>query len=151
MTVDRPFALSQLPYSNHVLRLPPFSLSSGLEKIEEKLSQAYLDLLDLVLSTVRHDPTYPVGSPSYNIFLTLEHMHAVPRRYETFEMPGRTEKLAVNSLGFAGMLLVKSEEELKAVVDTGVGKILRGVGLESVHEVQVAGNAFEPENTSSHL
>lgn len=36
------------------------------------------------------------------------------------------------------MLLVKCEEELQAVRKEGVGKILRGVGLESVHEIQVS-------------
>ena len=43
------------------------------------------------------------------------------------------DKLSVNSLGFAGMLLVKSEIELDAVKEEGVQNILRGVGLENVH------------------
>ena len=43
----------------------------------------------------------------------------------------------MNALGFAGMLLVKSEEELGVVRGEGVGKVLRGVGLENVHEVQM--------------
>ena len=48
--------------------------------------------------------------------------------------------LSVNSLAFAGMLVAKSESELEAVKNAGVGKILRSVALESVHELQVTGS-----------
>lgn len=51
--------------------------------------------------------------------------------------------MPVNSLGFAGMLLVKSESELEAVKEETIGRILRGVGLESVHEQQVEGTGRE--------
>ena len=51
--------------------------------------------------------------------------------------------MSVNALGFAGMLLVKSENELEEVKSEGIGKILRGVGLESIHEEQVQGTAAE--------
>jgi len=50
-----------------------------------------------------------------------------------------TRPLSVNALAFSGMLVAKSEEELEGVKREGVGKILRSVGLESVHELQVAG------------
>lgn len=77
--------------------------------------------------------------PSYNVILTLEHLHLIPRRHETYTLQETGESLSVNSLGFAGMLLVKSEEELEAVKKESVGKILRGVGLQNVHELQVVG------------
>ena len=54
----------------------------------------------------------------------------MPRRRETHVLAGTGEKLSVNALGFAGMLLVKSEQELGAVKEEGVGNILRGVALE---------------------
>lgn len=89
-----------------------------------------------MVQTVRHDPHYPAGTPSYNVFLTLEHIHVVPRRQETHVLAETGEKLSVNALGFAGMLLVKSEGELEAVRQEGVGKILRDVALESTLEAQ---------------
>ncbi|KAJ7747272.1 ATP adenylyltransferase-domain-containing protein [Mycena metata] len=107
------------------------------------LAQAFLNLLDLVVSTIRHDPHYPVGKPSYNVVLTLEHMHLVPRRQENHVLTETGDTLSVNALAFAGMMLVKSERELEAVKKEGVGKILRAVGLESVHELQVQGTAAE--------
>ncbi|KAL1941971.1 hypothetical protein VTO73DRAFT_6501 [Trametes versicolor] len=135
---DRPFALSSVPYANHVRRLPSSLPTTRPAALEPILTDAFLSLLDLAISTVRRDGTYPPGPPSYNVVLTLEHMHVVPRRRETHVLAGTGEELSVNALGFAGMLLVKSEREMEAVKGEGLGVILRGVGLESVHEEQVS-------------
>jgi ATP adenylyltransferase len=107
------------------------------------LSSAFIQLLDLSISTIRHDPDYPTGSPSYNVILTLEHLHLIPRRHDTYTLTETKDKIGINSLGFAGMLLVKSEGELEAVKQEGVAKILRGVALQSVHDLQVEGTARE--------
>jgi ATP adenylyltransferase len=96
-----------------------------------------------VISTIRHDPDYPAGKPSYNVVITLEHMHLIPRRQETHILQETGDELSVNALAFAGMLLVKSERELDAVKTEGVGKILRAVGLEGVHDLQVQGTSAE--------
>ncbi|KAI0630099.1 ATP adenylyltransferase-domain-containing protein [Trametes polyzona] len=134
---DRAFTLQSLPYANHVRRLPSSLPSASPSELEPALANAFLALLDLAISTVRHEPTYPPGPPSYNVVLTLEHMHVVPRLREAHTLAGTGEALSVNALGFAGMLLVKSERELEAVREEGVGAILAGVGLKSVHDVQV--------------
>ena len=131
-----PFSLSTLPYANHIRRLPSSLSTLSASELEPILADAFLSLLDLAIQTVRHDPQYPAGTPSYNVVLTLEHMHVVPRRAETHTLAGTGEALSVNALGFAGMLLVKSERELEAVRAEGVTRILRGVGLESAHEAQ---------------
>ncbi|KIK83306.1 hypothetical protein PAXRUDRAFT_832084 [Paxillus rubicundulus Ve08.2h10] len=139
----KPFAISSLPYANHVFRLPPLLFNSTPAELSQALFPPFLSLLDLVVSTVRHDPNYPTGSPSYNVILSLEHIHMIPRRHEAYTIEKTQERISVNSLGFAGMLLAKSEAELKSIKEEGIGKILRGVGLESVHELQVAGTALE--------
>ena len=72
-------------------------------------------------------------------------MHLIPRRQEEHVLAETGEKLSVNALAFAGMMLVKSERELEAVKIEGVGKILRGVALDSVHELQVQGTSAEAE------
>jgi len=133
----KPFRLSALPYANHVRRLPALSSSTQREILEDVLRESFISLLDLTISSIRHDPTYPAGSPSYNVILTLEHMHLIPRKLEDHVLSETGDKLSVNALGFAGMLLVKSETELEAVKKEGVGKILRAVGVESVHEQQI--------------
>jgi ATP adenylyltransferase len=148
-SADKPFSLTSLPYANHVFRLPQISTSTPPSELEQTLATIFLSLVDLVISTIRHDPTYPAGRPSYNVILTLEHMHLIPRKHETApvrmgEADSETvERLSVNALGFAGMLLAKNEGELEAIKKEGVGSILRSVGLESVHDVQVAGTSLE--------
>jgi ATP adenylyltransferase len=103
---------------------------------EELLARAFISLLDLVISTIRHSPEYGPSKPSYNVILTLEHIHLIPRAKESYILEETGDEISVNSLGFAGMFLVKSLGELGAVKSETVGKILRGVGLESVHELQ---------------
>jgi len=80
--------------------------------------------------------------------MTLEHMHLIPRRRDTYTIESTGHRVSVNSLGFAGHILVRSEEELEAVKGEGVGNILRGVALESVHDLQVAGTAMEAPEAS---
>lgn len=148
---DKPFSLTSLPYANHVYRFPQRLSSMPRDKIEHVLAAAFLSLLDLAISTIRHAPDYPAGKPSYNVIITLEHLHVLPRREENFVLQETGDNLNVNALGYAGMLLVKSERELEAVKSEGVGKILRGVGLESVHDLQVAGTSLEPGDVGTHL
>ncbi|KAF5389385.1 hypothetical protein D9757_004244 [Collybiopsis confluens] len=135
----KPFAINSLPYANHVFRFPRNLPSQSPEDREPILANAFLSLFDLVVSTIRHEPNYPAGMPSYNVILTLEHLHLIPRRTENHLLQETKENLAVNSLGYAGMLLVKSDREMEAVKKEGVGKILRSVALESVHEILVNG------------
>jgi ATP adenylyltransferase len=135
---DKPFALSSLPFANHVRRLAlPASATSA--ELEPALAEAFIELLELCISTVRHAPDYPTGAPSYNVLLTLGHMYVIPRRYDAHVLATSRERFGVNALGFAGFLLVKSPDELRAVVEEGPANVLRGVACESVHEMQVAG------------
>ena len=148
----RPFTISRLPYANHIIRLPPDLQYQEGNNIERVLTDAFLSLLDLVVSTIRHAPDYPAGKPSYNVIITLEHMHLIPRRCENFVIPESEDVISINALGFAGMLLVKTDEELEKVKSHGIGLILHEVGLESVHEIQVAGTTDEGVNlVTSHI
>jgi len=140
---DRPFSLTQLSYASHSYRFPSDIATSSPDKLEGLMANAFLQILDLAIATIRHDPDYPAGKPSYNVIVTLEHMHIIPRRQENHILAENGEKLSVNALGFAGLLLVKSDQELEIVKRESVSKILRGVGLESVHDIQVEGTAHE--------
>lgn len=104
-----------------------------------------MELLDLALSTFRRDPPEsPNGSSSrtqisYNFILTLDHMHVIPRKQETHILTETGDQLSINSMGYAGCLLVKSEKEFEAVVKEGVGKILSSVACKSIHAQQCEG------------
>ena len=134
--IDKPFALSTLPFANHVRRLA-LPVSATHAELGPALTGAFIELLDLCISTVRNTADYPVGPPSYNVVLTLGHMYVFPRLRETHQLAVTREPLGVNALGFAGLLLVKSPAELEAVRAEGPGNVLRGVACESVHEMQV--------------
>lgn len=95
-----------------------------------------MTLLDLVIGNIRRQPDYPPGKLSFNVLLTLEHLHLIPRKQGGHKLEVTGDELPVNALGFAGMLLVKSEVELEAVKSEGVGRILRAVACEEVEEIQ---------------
>lgn len=141
--LERPFSLQSLPYANHVRRFPSHLPSTSVDEIEATLSRSFLALLDLALSTFRRDPSHEDSAAgkklSYNVILTLEHMHVIPRKAETHTLRETGETLSINAMGFAGCLLVKSERELDAVVKEGVGKILGEVGCKSIHDQQCEG------------
>lgn len=150
---ERPFALQHLPYANHVRRFPQHLPSASVDEIEATLSRSFLSLLDLALSTFRRDPSHDdddaaaaaandsrvTSKLSYNVILTLEHMHVIPRKRETHTLSETGESLSINAMGFAGCLLVKSEREFEAVVKEGVGAILSDVGCHSIHDQQCEG------------
>lgn len=127
-----------MPFAHHIRRLE-LSPKASHDAIERVLVGAYVSLLDLVISTIRAAPDQPLGTPSYNVVLTRRHLILVPRSKENAVISKTGEEIPVNALGFAGMLLVKCEEELNAVVEEGPAKILADVGCKSVHEEQVKG------------
>lgn len=52
--------------------------------------------------------------------------------------PSPSRELSINSLGFAGMFLVKSDEEARAVRAEGLVNILRGVGVPKMADEGMA-------------
>ncbi|KAF9972181.1 bifunctional AP-4-A phosphorylase/ADP sulfurylase [Actinomortierella ambigua] len=65
-----------------------------------------------------------VSSLSYNWIMTREFMMIAPRRQEGYG------PLNINSLGFAGMVLAKTADELKAVKKLGVIGIVSKTGFQ---------------------
>ncbi|KIP10933.1 hypothetical protein PHLGIDRAFT_28233 [Phlebiopsis gigantea 11061_1 CR5-6] len=135
--LERPFALDNVPYANHVRRFPSHLPTCSTDELAATLQKAFMELLDLALSTFRRDP--PTTPISYNIILTLDHIHIIPRKQETYTLPETGEQLSINAMGFAGCLLVKSENEFEAVIKESVGKILAGVACNSIHDQQCEG------------
>jgi sulfate adenylyltransferase (ADP) / ATP adenylyltransferase len=60
---------------------------------------------------------------AYNLLATREWMLVIPRQHECFET------ISVNSLGFAGALLVRNIEQLQRLKDYGPMNILRSVAI----------------------
>ncbi|CUA78031.1 hypothetical protein RSOLAG22IIIB_12998 [Rhizoctonia solani] len=158
-----------LPYAHFArkLHLPKATVSGtkplsqeALEELSGKLTSAFLSLLDEAVQSVRlyHSSQSTTTEPaeigrtsasSYNIILTSEHLHLIPRlREQTIDeihpdATGLTEtkaaaytpqKLSVNALGFAGMLLAKSDAEAQAIKAKGVVELLSQLGVPNVGE-----------------
>ena len=156
----KPFTLTSVPFTAHVRRLSRQVTSSvpstpeGLERLRGELASAFMSLLDDMYHKFRlraqqeesghpGGPPKPSESPSYNVILTLEHMYIVPRTKERFVANGGPEEaelnLSVNSLGFAGMLLVKGEDELERVRKVTIKRILEEVGMTPLVGVEERG------------
>ncbi|CCO36412.1 hypothetical protein BN14_10546 [Rhizoctonia solani AG-1 IB] len=157
-----------LPYAHFVQRLNlPRATVSGTKPLSEQaleqlsgiLTSTFLTLLDEAIQSIRQyhstqstTTNAAEGSqtsvPSYNIIITSEHMHLIPRlREHTLEelQPKKGEaegdpeaytpqRLSINSLGFAGMLLAKSDAQAHAIKDRGVIELLSQVGVPNAVE-----------------
>ncbi|KAG9295778.1 hypothetical protein G9A89_009007 [Geosiphon pyriformis] len=132
----RPGEIFQFPhwsFIHHVLLLDPQRMAGTDDQvIGEYLGESFHSLLDAMIESLRTQMnanalnlTYP---PSYNFLVTPTWMLIVPRNKEKFE------QISVNSLGFAGMLLVKSQEDLEFVKKIGVTKILNEVAVPNPAE-----------------
>lgn len=100
-------------------------------------SRMFLPLLDLMIDHLRRlahddrDQTIKLSSLSYNVIMTESYIHVVPRTAEKFALSDEL-KISINSLGFAGMILVKSEEALDRVKEAGPLNVLRQVAFRPV-------------------
>ncbi len=70
-----------------------------------------------------HPALRDAGPPSFNVLLTRRYMALVPRSREAWG------PIAVNSMGYAGSLLVRSHAELAFIEAEGPLRILTEVGV----------------------
>ena len=115
----------------------------------------FLALLDLMIDHLRRislsdDPTSSISAPirlstlSWNLIITQSYMHIVPRTAESYTPPGSSSSISINSLGFAGMLLVKDEESLKVVKEVGVLSVLEKVAYRPVRSGETSEEMRDP-------
>jgi len=102
------FSAASLPFKHHCCLLGP---AEGVTP--EKLEEWYTAMLAEVLKS----------SNSWNLVMTRDWLMMVPRSSE------RTGDVALNALGFAGTLLVRSKAELEQVREVGPMQILSQVGV----------------------
>lgn len=117
-------ALKTAEFGGDVGTIPLFGFRHGFtwlnldwDEPPENLAQEVLQYYQTLLKTVNGK-----DSTNYNFLMTREWMLIVPRRQEKFHSIG------INSLGFAGGLLVKNQEELALVKQTSPLRILASVG-----------------------
>lgn len=109
--------IPDLPFKNAIARLDPQLADSPLKAAQATL-ECYYNLLR-VLGLLGENGQ--VGA--YNLLATPEWMLIVPRSQESFEA------IAVNSLGFAGTLLVRNAQQMQLIKDLRPLNILTNVAV----------------------
>ncbi|GAA5991750.1 hypothetical protein JCM5350_000595 [Sporobolomyces pararoseus] len=128
-----------LPYANFtaLLDLPP-----SPSDVPAYLGDRFLQLLDLMIDHLRRlaeaspdlfSGPIRLSNLSYNVIITTSYIHLVPRSQEQFKTEAGRE-ISINSLGFAGMVLVKEQEAQDEIKKVGVVEVLKGVGYRPVVE-----------------
>ncbi|MCL2932043.1 MAG: phosphorylase [Trichodesmium sp. MAG_R03] len=110
---------SYFPFRHAIAKLDTGWMYSPIESAA-RILEFYLTLLKAV-GIEGSDGMSGQQSSDYNLLVTGEWMLVVPRSYEDFH------SIAVNSLGFAGALLVKNQEQMNIIKKQKPFTILRHV------------------------
>lgn len=111
--------ISGLPFTHTFASLDPNWAESPLTAAKTTL-EIYHSLLNAVGITAVNGNRQ---SSAYNFLATREWMLVVPRSQEEFQA------ISVNSLGFAGALLVRNQEQMQILKDHGPMNILKSVAV----------------------
>jgi ATP adenylyltransferase len=111
--------LSTFPFRHAFVKLDSACLKSPSEAARMTL-ECYKALLEAVGLPFEGDRQ----TGAYNLLITREWMLIVPRSQESFE------SIAVNSLGFAGALLVRNQQQLELLKQHSPMKLLTNVAFE---------------------
>ncbi|MFP4693942.1 MAG: ATP adenylyltransferase family protein [Halothece sp.] len=117
-------ALKMAEFSGEIGEIPLFDfrhsftwLNLNWEASPETIAQKILSYYQTLLQAVNGE-----DHTNYNFLMTREWMLIVPRKQEKFDSIG------INSLGFAGAILVKNQAELQLVKETSPLAVLASVG-----------------------
>lgn len=109
--------MPELPFTHGLVRLD--SCEKTFEARVEVTLKGYQRLLRALDLYPNGDGAYPAP---YNLLATRDWLMLVPRSQESFA------DISVNSLGFAGALLVRSPEQLQLLKQMGPLQLLQAVG-----------------------
>jgi sulfate adenylyltransferase (ADP) / ATP adenylyltransferase len=123
-------AIAEAPHLCEVAHTPIFSFRHGIYWLDDIdfsqplaiapiLHQRYLHLMTTLQLVTSKTATEPVGA--YNLLVTRQWMFLIPRSQEAHA------GIAVNSLGFAGALLVRTPAQLEHLRQIGPMNLLKAV------------------------
>ncbi|CEP19887.1 hypothetical protein [Parasitella parasitica] len=127
------YAISKLPFVHVIIGLDSSTIRSiqdNKEQLTDYLAQTFFGILDAMFQQLRENSS-PVNV-SYNFLMTQDFMMLVPRSNEcaTIEHSGKSFEFSINSLGFCGSMLCKTEEELEALkAQDNLMDVLTQVGI----------------------
>lgn len=112
------------PFIHAISRIPPPIAKVPLEAASYSL-ECYYNMLRAVDMIDGNKVKVAPKSGSYNLIATREWMLLVPRSCESFS------SIAVNSLGFAGTLFVRNEQQMQILLDCGPMQLLSKVAMSA--------------------
>lgn len=115
------------PFLHAIAQLDSRRTKSPLEA-GSYLLECYSNLLGAVGLSGKTSDRTPQQSGAYNLLATREWMLLLPRSAEGFE------SISVNSLGFAGTLAVRSQQQMKILKDCGPMTVLVNVAVPAAQK-----------------
>lgn len=115
---EKIFTLKSLPYLQTIVFFEEITEKS-VEELGKITLEYYYQLLDKLNIYIENNNP----SKNYNLLITKYWMMIIPRSQEKFE------SISINSLGFAGALLVKNNTELELLLKHKPLEILSKVGI----------------------
>lgn len=112
--------IPSFPFLHAIAQLDPNGAQSPLEAASHSL-ECYHTLLQAVglIDDTQESDARQKGA--YNLLATRQWMLLVPRAFDSFS------EIPVNSLGFAGTLVVRNEQQIKILLDHGPMTVLKNV------------------------
>lgn len=121
--VDGIGTTAHFPFRHAFAKIEWAEITSPLE-VSKVARKCYGTLLKAV--GLAYNPAQEIKqSGAYNLLATREWMMIVPRSRESFE------SISVNSLGFAGTMFVRNQEQMQVLKQQGIMKVLSEVGYPS--------------------
>ncbi|MFP5273823.1 ATP adenylyltransferase family protein [Coleofasciculus sp.] len=121
-------AIASANFQGSIGRIPSFPFVHSITRFDpnwidspDVAAKAILDAYHRLLDAVGMPHQGIKQSAPYNLLATREWMLLVPRKQEEFE------SISVNSLGFAGALLVRNSQQMQLLKDSGPVTILKQV------------------------
>ncbi len=114
--------LKNAQFNSSVATIPQLSFLHAFATLETTYPEAKLEIYHQLLTKVGLKGNNQQICGAYNLLATREWMFIVPRSQENFA------SISVNSLGFAGTMLVRDSPQMKILKDIGPMNILNQVG-----------------------
>ncbi len=120
--------IETVEYQDNIGKIPCFNFPHGISKIELQdnqnileIAQQSLDIYHQLLKLLEISIKSEENPEPYNLLITREWMMIIPRSQDKYE------SISINSLGFAGALLVKNEQQMNTLKELKPLTILQQV------------------------
>ena len=114
--------IPQFPFINAIAACPDISTIHPLE-----IAPTLLEKYQQLLTKTDLDPQKSGKPAPYNLLMTREWMMVIPRSKESYK------NISINSLGFAGALLVRNAEQMEQLKQIGPLTFLQKVGIKKTN------------------